>query len=74
VKQCGFTFVRWDALCQRLRNHANRMKNWDMLRAATSLIFCGAAEQNLLGLSSEPRRLRARATAHYLQNWGRSQE
>jgi hypothetical protein len=48
VKQCGFSFVRWDALCQRLRNHANRVKNSDMLLAAAILIFCGAAEQNLL--------------------------
>jgi hypothetical protein len=74
VKECGFTFVRWNALCQRLRNHANRVKNSDMLRAAAILIFCGAAEQNLLGLSSEPRRLRAATTADYLQNWGRRGE
>jgi len=74
VKQCGFTLIRWDVLCQRLRSHANRVKNLDVLRAAAILIFCGAAEQNLLGLSSEPRRLRAAVTADYLQNWGRRQE
>ena len=72
VMRCGFTFVRWNALCQRLRNHANRVKHSDILRAAAMLIFCGAAEQNLLGLSSVPRRLRAATTADYLQNWERS--
>jgi hypothetical protein len=74
VKQCGFTFIRWDALCQRLRCLANRVKTFDVLRAAAILIFCGAAEQNLLGLSSEPRRLRSAVTADYLQNWRSSQE
>jgi hypothetical protein len=74
VKRCGFTFVRWETLCQRLRIYANQVKNSYMLRAAAILIFCGAAEQNLLGFSSEPRRLRAAATADYFQNWGHSQE
>lgn len=81
VEQCGFKFVRWDALCQRLRSHANRVlkeearegkletENSDMLRAAAVLIFCGAAEQNLLGFSSEPRRFRAAATLEYLRTW-----
>ncbi len=69
VKKCGFTFVRWDALCQRLRNHANRVKNSDILRAAAILIFCSAAEQNLLGLSATPRPFRATATADYLLKW-----
>ena len=74
VKRCGFIFIRWEVLCQRLRNHANRVKNSDTLRAAAILIFCGAAEQNLLGLSGEPRRFRAAATADYLQDWGGRQQ
>jgi len=82
VEQCGFRFVRWDALCQRLRNHADRAlkegarggqletTNPNMLRVAAILVFCGAAEQNLLGFSSEPKRFRAAATLEYLRSWG----
>ncbi len=69
VKTSGFTFVRWDTLCRNLRNHANRVKNSDILRAAAILIFCGAAEQNLLGLSAKPRPFHATATADYLLKW-----
>jgi hypothetical protein len=64
-----FKFTDWRTLCQRLRRHANRIKSSDLLRAAAILIFCGAAEQNLLGFSGRPRRLRAMATVDYLHEW-----
>ena len=65
----GFTFTSWEALCQRLRQYAKRVKESDLLRAAAVLIFCGAVEQNLLGLSDRPRRFRAMATVNYLHGW-----
>jgi hypothetical protein len=65
----GFTFTDWRALCPRLRQYANRLKGTDLLRAAAILIFCGAVEQNLLGFSVWPRRLRAKATVDYLHDW-----
>jgi hypothetical protein len=46
-------------------------KEPELLRAAAILIFCGAVEQNLLGLSDSPRRLRAMATINYLHEWRR---
>ena len=65
----GFTFTGWEALCQRLRQYANRVKESELLRAAAILIFCGAVEQNLLGFSGSPRRFRAMATVNYLHDW-----
>ena len=65
----GFTFTSWEALCQRLRQYANRLKESELLRAAAILIFCGAVEQNLLGFSGSPRRFRAMATVNYLHDW-----
>ena len=65
----GFVFTSWEALCVRLRQHANRVKKADLLRAAAILIFCGAVEQNLLGFSGGGRRIRAMATVNYLQGW-----
>jgi hypothetical protein len=67
----NFTFTDWRSLCQRLRQYARRAKEADLLRAATILIFCGAVEQNLLGLSGEQRHQRALATANYLDEWRR---
>ncbi len=67
----GFTFTSWEKLCQRLRQYANRVKNSELLRAGAILIFCGAVEQNLLGLSDSPRRLSAMATVNYLDEWRR---
>jgi len=65
----GFTFTSWEALCQRLRQYAKRVKESELLRAAAILIFCGAVEQNLLGFSGRPRRFRAMATVNYLHDW-----
>ncbi len=67
----GFTFTGWEALCQRLRQYANRVKESELLRAAAILIFCGAVEQNLLSFSCRPRRFRAMATVNYLHEWRR---
>jgi hypothetical protein len=64
-----FTFTDWRRLCCRLRQYANRAKNADLLHSAAILMFCGAAEQNLLGLSAAPRRFRAMATIDYLRGW-----
>jgi len=65
----GFTFTSWRTLCQRLRNYANTVKHSDLLRATAILIFCGAVEQNLLGLSARPGRFRAAPTVDYLLGW-----
>jgi hypothetical protein len=65
----GFTFTGWEALCQRLRLYAKRVKGSELLRAAAVLIFCGAVEQNLLGFSASPRRFHAMATVNYLHDW-----
>lgn len=69
LKLFGFTFTSWEALCQRLRLYAKRVKTSDLLRAAAVLIFCGAVEQNLLELSAEPKRFRAMTTVNYLRDW-----
>jgi hypothetical protein len=65
----GFTFTGWEVLCQRLRQYAKRVRESDLLRAASVLIFCGAVEQNLLGLSARPARFRTLATINYLRDW-----
>jgi hypothetical protein len=67
----GFTFTSWEALCQRLRQYASRVKETALLQAAAILILCGAVEQNLLGLSGSPSGFRAMATVNYLQDWRR---
>jgi hypothetical protein len=64
-----FTFTGWQSLCQRLRRYADRLKESDMLRAAAILIFCGAVEQNIFGLSVRPGRFRAMPTVTYLRGW-----
>jgi hypothetical protein len=40
-----------------------------MMRASVILAFCGAAEQNLLGISAPPARFRAMASIDYLSTW-----
>jgi hypothetical protein len=45
------------------------LKGRELLRAAAILIFCGAAEQNLLGFSRQPKRFGAMATVDYLRSW-----
>jgi hypothetical protein len=64
-----FLFTPWQALCSRLRRYARRLKESDPMRAAAVLIFCGAVEQNLLGISAHPQRFRAMATVDYLKRW-----
>jgi hypothetical protein len=61
-----FAFTGWQTLCMRLRRNADSVKQLDVMRAATILIFCAAVEQNLLGLSARPRRFRAMASVDYL--------
>jgi hypothetical protein len=41
----------------------------DLIRAAMTLAFCGAVEQNLLGLSGEPTIFRTRSSVEYLEEW-----
>lgn len=67
----GFEIIGWRTLCLRLRRYAHQIKESDVMRAAAILIFCGAVEQNLLGLSALPRRFRAMATVDYLESWRR---
>jgi hypothetical protein len=69
IEPYKFKFTDWRTLCQRLRRYACRVKESELLRAAAILIFCGAAEQNLFGLSAQPRRFRAMATVNYLREW-----
>lgn len=64
-----FLFIPWQALCSRLRRYARRLKDSDLMRAAAVLIFCGAVEQNLLGISAHPQRFRAMASVDYLKRW-----
>ena len=64
-----FTFTGWGSVCRRLRQYAARVKESDLLRAAAILIFCGAVEQNLCGLSLRPKRFGAMATVDYLRKW-----
>lgn len=64
-----FEFTDWRTLCQRLRRYANDVKKSDLLRAAAILIFCGAVEQNVLGLSVPAKRLHALPTVDYLRRW-----
>jgi len=65
----GFEFTGWRALCMRLRQNAYRIKESDVMRAAAILIFCGAVEQNLLGVFANPPHFRAMATIDYLKAW-----
>jgi hypothetical protein len=64
-----FKPTNWQTLCQRLRRYARSMKDSNLLRAAAILIFCGAVEQNLIGLSTRPKHFRAMATIDYLRKW-----
>lgn len=64
-----FSFTAWQVLCRRLRRYAKGLKESDLMRAAAVLIFCGAVEQNLLGISTHPRRFRAMASVDYLRSW-----
>lgn len=41
----------------------------DLIRAAMTLAFCGAVEQNLLGLSGRAVLFRTRSSAEYLTEW-----
>jgi hypothetical protein len=64
-----FVFTSWRTLCQRLRRYANSVKGPDLLRAAAILIFCGAVEENVAGLSM--REGYFRAIVDYLREWRR---
>ena len=64
-----FQFVSWHLLCKRLRRYAGAARESDMLKAAMILAFCGAVEQNLLGISVPPARFRAMASIDYLSTW-----
>jgi hypothetical protein len=41
----------------------------DLIRAAMTLAFCGAVEQNLLRLSGKPAMFRTQLSADYLKDW-----
>lgn len=64
-----FRFTDWRTLCIRLRGFAKRAKESDLLRSAAILMFCGAVEQNLLGMSSQPLPFHAMTTVDYLREW-----
>jgi hypothetical protein len=69
-----FVFISWRTLCVGLRRLARLRKEADLMSAAAILIFCGAAEQRLLGFSDERRQFRAMATVDYLNTWGEVDE
>lgn len=64
-----FKFIPWRELGSRLRNYANQIKGSDLLAGAAILIFCGAVEQNVIGISARPQRFRAMASLDYLETW-----
>jgi hypothetical protein len=77
---CLSTFepLPWRELTLRMREQAREWirasKNQpvdrsDLVRAAMTLAFCGAVEQNLLGLSGKPVIFRTRSSAEYLEEW-----
>jgi hypothetical protein len=73
-----FEPLPWRDLTLRMREQA---REWirasksrspdrsDLVRAAMTLAFCGAVEQNLLGLSGKPVIFRTRSSAEYLEEW-----
>jgi len=66
-----FVFTDWRTLCRRLRRYANGVKRSDLLRAAAILIFCGAVEENVAGLSVRRGHFHAMATVKHLRRWRR---
>lgn len=73
-----FEPLPWRDLTLRMREQAREWirasKNQppdrnDLIRAAMTLAFCGAVEQNLLGLSGKPVLFRTRFSAQYLEEW-----
>jgi hypothetical protein len=74
----GFEPLPWRELTLRMREQAwewvraskKQPRNGsDLIRAAMTLAFCGAVEQNLLGLSGKPVMFRTRPSAEYLEEW-----
>lgn len=73
-----FEPLPWRELTLRIREQAQEwiqaskrlpQDGRDLIRAAMTLAFCGAVEQNLLRLSGKPVRFRAQASAEYLKEW-----
>jgi hypothetical protein len=73
-----FEPLPWRGLTLRMREQAREWirasKNQPpdrnhLIRAAMTLAFCGAVEQNLLGLSGKPVLFRTRFSAEYLEEW-----
>ena len=74
----GFEPLPWRELALRIREQARYwiqaskrppLDGRDLIRAAMTLAFCGAVEQNLLRVSGKPERFRAQASAAYLEEW-----
>ena len=77
---CPSTFepLPWRELTLRMREQAREwirasknhsLDRSDLVRAAMTLAFCGAVEQNLLGLSGKAVIFRTRSSAEYLEEW-----
>jgi hypothetical protein len=73
-----FEPLPWRELTLRMRRQAGEWiraskkppsSGSDLIRAAMTLAFCGAVEQNLLGLSGKPAVFRTRPSAEYLEEW-----
>lgn len=78
VREYGFEPLPWRELAFRMREQARRwvqasenqpLNGEDLIRAAMTLAFCGAAEQNLIGLSGKPGRFTNQFSAKYLTEW-----
>jgi len=79
----SFELLPWRELTLRMREQAwewigsskKRPRDGsDLIRAAMTLAFCGAVEQNLLELSGEAAMFRIRLSAEYLEEWVRKRE
>lgn len=74
----GFEFLSWRQISLRVRA---LVREWmhsypkhvtcdrSLIVCAMALAFCGAVEQNLLGLSMKPQIFMAHTTAEYLREW-----
>jgi hypothetical protein len=73
-----FVPLHWRELALRMREQARawtRAQNGsDIVRAAMIVAFCGAVEQNLLGLSGKRVVFRNRVSVEYLKEWSEKSE
>jgi Holliday junction resolvase-like predicted endonuclease len=83
VCPASFEPLSWSELALRMRQQASDwiqaskkppLNGNNLIRAAMTLAFCGAIEQNLLKLSGKPVIFRTLHSAEYLKEWSRKRE